>query len=128
MNNLLLADHPLWTDKLLWGDKFSGMNNLFDSEITRYSPISSFGNSVVPAQPSAALDNPVASSSSGTHTKSPMQSPQAEGMQPGETHKRGYAEMKGTLDGTNEDLEAGEVNSQRKRCKATMETPPESTR
>ncbi len=74
-------------------------------------------------QPSAAVDEPVAADA--PHTESCPQGPRwVEAMQPGTmSYKRGYAEMKGILEGTTEDSEVEEGNHQWKRPRATMDTP-----
>lgn len=121
--------------ELLWGripdiepSSAACIEDTDDSEIEEMEDPNSPSSDTVPAQPSAAVDEPVASSSAGgPHTESSARDHrQAEGMPPGtNTHKRGYAEMTGTLEGTNEDSDS--EDPQWKRRKATAETPPELT-
>ncbi|KAI0753645.1 heterokaryon incompatibility protein-domain-containing protein [Fomes fomentarius] len=76
------------------------------------------------AQPSAAVNEPVASSAEEPHTESSAHGPrQAKGIQTGETHKREHTEMEGNY----EDSEVEEEDPHRKRFKATVKRPPERT-
>ncbi|KAI0752074.1 heterokaryon incompatibility protein-domain-containing protein [Fomes fomentarius] len=118
----------------LAGHASSVIEDFYDGPIQWSEYLGGYPNSDGdPAQSSAPVDEPVASSSvDAPHTESyPQGSRWVEGMQPGETsHKRGYAEMKGTFEGINEYSEVEEETPrwQWKRPKAIVETaPPEDT-